>query len=127
MLITKNVPDENYDMYVGSTSLSLIERLSKHKYKSKLPYYKDSRFYHCLREVGLNKWNIKALFVHTCSKNEIKQYERKWIELLQANLNTNSPLLDEKSHKDRLVEVHKRNLAEKKYYCDICDKPFQSN
>ena len=124
--ITKKVSDDNYDMYVGWTCQTLSERFSQHKYQSKTHFCKDSRFYHRFRDVGPDNWNIKPLFVYTCSEDEMKQFEKKWIEILDADLNVKSPILDDKRKRDCTVKLYKRNLAEKKYYCEVCEKGFQS-
>ena len=56
--ITKKVPDENYDMYVGSTDRSLISTLNIYKHQSKhLPY---TKLYKRMQEVGPSKWEINA-------------------------------------------------------------------
>ena len=141
--IIKKVPDVNYDMYVGSTCLSLSVRLSKHKYKSSLQHAKNIKLYKRMREVGLGNWIIKPLFVYTCGKDEIRRYEKKYCEILQPDLNTYSPLrtVDEKKEykkkynveyrqnnkeviRQKKAEYHQENKKSKKYYCNICDKAF---
>ena len=47
--ITKKVPDENYDVYVGSTHTSLSTRLSKHKYESSERHAKNIKLYKRMR------------------------------------------------------------------------------
>ena len=125
--LTKKIPDENYDMYVGSTCKPLSKRLSHHKNYSKKVFIKDSKFYKRLREVGPDNWCIKPLLVHTCSKKDIRHFENKWIEILNADLNEKSPIQDDQTEKHRISKIRKRNIDEKKYYCDVCEKAFQSN
>ena len=80
-----------------------------------------------MRKVGLDNWIIRPIFERKCGKEEIRQCEKNWIELLQADLNTISPIQDDKRERDRMVKFYKRNLAEKKCYCNVCDKAFPCN
>ena len=107
--ITKIKKDENYDVYVGSTSQSLAERLRKHKVKarSNLPEYANNKFYNRILSVGLDAWEIKPLLVLECDRNEICKFERKWVELLEADLNTNSPFQTEDEYNEYQKEYQK--------------------
>ena len=83
-----------------------------------------------MREVGINNWKISPLFEKTCGKDEIRKFEKKWVEILDADLNTNLPV--NKSNEQKLKNVRTRrsrdrNLEEKKYFCEVCEKAFQSN
>ena len=125
--IPKKIPDDNYDVYVGSTCKPLSKRFIEHKLRSKIKPDKDSRYLKRLAEVGSDNWVIKLLFVNTCSKKEIRQFEKKWIRILDADLNMISPILDDERYKHQMIKLRKRNLEEKKYYCEVCEKPFQCN
>ena len=107
--ISKKVKDENYDVYVGSTSQSLAERLRKHKVKvrANLPEYANNKFYNRILSVGLDAWEIKPLLVLECDRNEIRKFERKWVELLEADLNTNSPFQTEDEYNEYKKEYKK--------------------
>ena len=80
-----------------------------------------------MKQVGLENWKIVPLFEKTCKKDEILKVEKKWIEILDADLNKKSPLIDDRRERDRVAIIYKRNIAEKKYYCEVCEKAFQTN
>ena len=71
---------------------------------------------------------MTALFEKQCGKDEIRKCENKWVEILDANLNTISPFLENnEKNNERVVRTQKRNVDEKKYFCSFCEKAFQSN
>ena len=109
--ITKKIKDENYDVYVGSTCLSLDERLRLHKVKAKanLSRNENNKFYKRMREAGLDAWEIKPLLVLLCDEKKIRRFERNWKETLEANLNTNSPLRTEEELKEYKREYYEQN------------------
>ena len=120
--ITKKVPNENCDMYVGSTHTSLSARLSHHRYNTK--QHAKNKLYKHMREVGHNNWNIKPLFLHTCSENEIRQYEKKFGELLEADLNTYSPVSEDVKRSANAQERFLKNLEQKRFFCNACQINF---
>ena len=61
--------------------------------------------------------------MHTCGQEEIRQCEKKWIGILDADLNMISPIQDDERDKYQ----NDKYLEEKKYYCEVCKKPFQCN
>ena len=82
--------DDGADIYVGSTSLPLPERLGAHKRHSKIG---SSKLYRRMDEVGPKKWEIIPLVVvPSCSKIEILNFEKSWIALLNPGLNINLPI-----------------------------------
>ena len=128
-VLSQKTPDENYDMYVGSTSRTMLERLAEHKSESKRR--KNSariKLYKRMTEVGLEEWKITPLFQNTCAKDEIRKFEKNWLEILDADLNTITPF-SKYNVKNREIAsiIKKRNVDEKKYFCDVCEKAFQSN
>ena len=98
--LTKRVPDENYDVYVGSTSLRLTERLQKQKSKAKHEKFGKSKVFKRMIEVGLENWMIVPLLTLDCTKEEIRSFERKWCELLEADLNTYSPFVSKEETRE---------------------------
>ena len=122
--ITKKVPDDNYDMYVGSTRTSLSGRLKIHRSHSSVQHAKNSKLYTRMREVGLDKWCIRPIFVHTCSENEIRQYEKKYCEILQPDLNTYSPVCEDVKRSANKKKRFSKNLEQKRFFCNTCQMCF---
>ena len=126
--LSKKIPDENYDVYVGSTCKPLSQRLSEHKADCKRrENNKNVKLYKRMTEVGLENWKIVPLFEKTYSIDEIRKAEKKWADILEADLNTNSQLSKNVRNRIRTAELYERNITEKKYYCDVCEKAFQGN
>ena len=48
-------------------------------------------------EVGITNWQILPLLSRTCSKKEIYKVEKKWVRVLNADLNTYSPIRKEET------------------------------
>ena len=107
--LTKRVPDENYDVYVGSTSLSIEERLRKQKSLAKQENRKKAKVFRRMNEVGLENWMIVPLLTLDCTKEEIRSFERKWFELLEADLNTNSPFTSKEEAREKQKAYHEAN------------------
>ena len=120
--ITKKVPDYNYDMYVGSTSMSLNLIFKIYKDQSKLLPY--TKLFKRMREVRLGKWEIIPLFCKECSLKEIDQIEKKYRKILQAHL----------SHWKRFEKDNEKRYKDdddkeryKKYYLDNKEKVLEKN
>ena len=64
--ITKKIPDEKYDVYVGLTSKKLSTRLSEHKSNCKRTFNKNSKINKRMRQVGVENWKIVPLFEKQC-------------------------------------------------------------
>ena len=62
-----------------------------------------------MREVGLENWQIVPLLTFACDKITIRNYEKSWHDLLNADLNTVSPVLDLKKRKDYMTNYRKLN------------------
>ena len=91
--------DKIYDgteIYVGSTSRSLRERLRKHRDRSKLEKYENTKLYKKMREVGVSNWGITPLLSLTCDKKTILELEKEKYDELNADLNTYSPVSENK-------------------------------
>jgi len=123
--ITKKVPDNNYDVYVGSTSKSLKDRFYIHKYHATLSSNANNKLYKRMTEVGLDKWEIKPLLVLKCNRDEICKFEKSCKEILEADLNTYSPInTTDEDNRYRVRKYNKKVIDDKRHYCDICDKAF---
>ena len=97
------------DSYIGSTSTSLESRLNWHKFSAKKKQYANTKVYRRINEVGWENWEIVPLLTLECTKNEILILERKWLEVLGADLNSRLPILTEEDRKKNQAEYRKRN------------------
>ena len=104
-VLSKKVPHEVYDVYVGSTTKPIKERLSTHKDCSLRACNEKNKLYTRMRQVGLENWKIVPIFVKTCSKEEILKVEKKFIQVLDANLNTNSPFPNDADYEKRIRAI----------------------
>ena len=85
------------DIYIGSTSKTLMERLKHHQYHSKIS---DSKFYTRMKEIGVKNWEIILLeVVPLCDKKEILILGKKHIEELKPDLNTYFPFRENNEKK----------------------------
>ena len=112
--LTKRIPDGNYDVYVGSTSRSLAKRLRCHKSEANQKRSEDRKVYRRMNEVGLNNWEIVPLLTLECTRDEIRAFERKWVEVLEANMNSISPMTTAEEVKRRKAEYREVNREEVK-------------
>lgn len=103
VLTRKNkADDDDTDMYVGSTSMPLNKRLCCHRCDAIRVGNENNRLYKRMCEVGLQNWEILPLLGRTCDIKTIYELERKWIDVVGADLNTNSPITtisEKKEHK----------------------------
>ena len=101
---TNKTEDDDSDIYVGSTSQPLPQRLARHMYSAKnfigLGFSEDSRLYVRMNEVGLGNWEILPLLSRTCGIKTIREIEKKWVRVLNAYLNSISPIRDEETMKE---------------------------
>ena len=149
--------DKIYDgteIYVGSTSKTLRERLSNHKSASKLEKHENIKLYVKMHEVGLDRWEIIPLLQRTCDKKTILEFEMEKCNELNADLNMRSPFLsfdDKKKYvanyyemnkekikerqagyyemnkekiKKQQADYYKLNKQQKIYHCEVCDISF---
>ena len=120
--------DIGRDIYVGSTSMNLKSRFREHKrncYHQK--FFVGNKLCDRMCQVGVENWTTRPLLTLECTKDVIRSFERMWCNILRCDLNMRIPLLnDNGKNKERVARVVKRNIEEKKYFCEVCDKPFQS-
>ena len=91
------------------------------------------------------------LLTFACDQKTIFEYERDWIQILNADLNMISPVTDRKKYKAeyrknnkdvirkrgaehyvanrgailrKQAEYRKNNVQNKVHHCDVCDKSF---
>ena len=90
---------DDADIYVGGTSQPLWKQLANHRYNAKnhLDDCKNNKLYVRMCEVGITNWQILPLLSRTCSKKEIYKVEKKWVRVLNADLNTYSPIRKEET------------------------------
>ena len=80
------------DSYIGSTSQSLERRLAAHRSRALRPGNENNKLYQRMREIGLRNWEIVPLLTLECTRDEIHAFEREWADLLEADLNSISPM-----------------------------------
>ena len=100
------------DSYVGSTSQSLERRLSDHKSHAKQKQNENCKLYKRILEVGLENWEIVPLLTLECTRDEIRAFEREWADLLEADLNSISPMATAEESSRRRVEYYASNREE---------------
>ena len=113
--------DDDTDIYVGSTSLPLERRFVLHRHTAKnfieVGCSENNRLYARMNEIGLENWEVLPLLARTCSKKDIYEVEKNWIRVLRADLNTNSPITNQKEYqaeyrknnKDAIRQYHEKN------------------
>ena len=110
--LTKRIADENYDVYVESTSMSLEKRLSYHKSDARQKRCAKPKIYQRMNEVGLNNWKIVPLLTLECTRDEIRSFERKWCEVLEADLNMRLPIISVEEVRGKKAEYYAANHQE---------------
>ena len=107
VLTRKNKADDgNNDIYVGSTE--------------------NNRLYKRMKEVGLDNWEILPLLSRTCDIKEIREAERNWLGILQADLNTVSPIISKEEKKVNSIIYRRIKVQTKRYYCSVCEISCES-
>ena len=104
------------NMYVGSTSQSIEKQLSEHRGHAKQKRNENRKLYRRMLEVGLENWEIVPLLTLKCSRDEIRAFEREWADLLEADLNSVSPMT---TAEEKRVAANRRCV---KYYVKNCGK-----
>ena len=130
------------DVYVGSTLKPLSVRLSEHRSRARGAGYENNPLYGRMREVGVDNWEITALFSRTCDKDTIRLAEREKFRELNADLNTRTPITTpeerrqhktdyRKMNKDKISKqmagYRKMNKDKKRHYCAICEVACESD
>ena len=152
MLCRKGKKEDGADIYIGSTSQPLKERLRCHKKKAKkfrmLGYSENNKLFTRMCEIGLQNWKMVPLLTFACVCFE---FEKQWIDLIGADLNMVSPITGRKEYKadyhqnnrdvilkrkaeyrminrDILLkkgrEFRENNVQNKIHHCVVCDKSF---
>ena len=151
MLCRKGKKEDGTDIYIGSTSQKLEERLRGHRKDAQIPRNVNNRLYVRMNGVGLQNWKIIPLLTFACNKNTILQFEKQWVDLIGADLNMRSPITDRKEYDAGYYlrnkkaiqqrhasyrEVNKQNILEQQagyrefnvqnkiHHCSVCDKSF---
>ena len=151
---TNKDDDDDTDIYVGSTSQPLNDRLRRHLYAAlKRVDCENNKLYIRMRTVGLQNWEIIPLLSRTCDIKTICEVERKWCGIMHADLNTLSPIttLAERrqqqadyyeANKEAILKRHtayretnKEAIRQKRetikqnkvHYCELCEYACGSN
>ena len=75
-------------------------------------------------EIGLGNWEILPLLSRTCDRKTIRELERKWIGVIQADLNTFLPIISKEERKENQMKYHKLNKQNNVYRCNVCENPL---
>ena len=74
-----------------------------------------------MREVGLRNWEVLSLLSRTCNIKTIRELERKYVGVLQADLNTLMPIISKEEKKEGQIIYRRVNVQTKRYYCIVCE------
>ena len=118
--------DDGTDIYVGSTLKPLGKRFAIHRCDATRPGNENNRLYKRMREVGLGNWEILPLLSRTCDLRTIREVERKWLGVIQADLNTLSPITSKEEKNGNQVIYCRINVQAKRYYCGVCEISCES-
>ena len=120
VLTRKNKADgDDSDIYVGSTSRSLEQRLCCRRCDAIRPGNENNRLYKRMREVGLENWEILPLLSRTCGIKTIREVERKWLGVIQADLNTLSPITSKEEKRGNKIIYRRINVQTKRHYSSV--------
>ena len=118
------------DLYVGYTT-EFTNRKSMHKTHCNLETHKNYnvKLYQMIRDNGgWSNWSMIEIEKYPCAdSNEARARERYWYEILNANLNTVCPFLNEEEKKINARASAKKHYEEnkdknQKYYEENRDK-----
>tara|TARA_R110000772_G_scaffold104828_1_gene206330 strand:+ start:567 stop:977 length:411 start_codon:yes stop_codon:yes gene_type:complete len=105
-------PDHS-ESYIGST-INLKNRVYTHRAMSKIS---NNKLYSFIKKTDtFNNFIFEILVEINCSKLELLKLEKKFIEILKPELNSNTPYLTKEESKQKSNEYKKE-----KKYCDICN------
>ena len=78
----------NDDIYVGSTTQKLCERMRDHRYCVNNNKKKDRPLYKAFRELGIEHFFIELIEKCPCNdKDELRKKEGEWIRELKPSMN----------------------------------------
>ena len=96
-----------------------------------------------MQNVDKHNREIIPILSRICNKDTIHKLEKEWCDILNADLNSNSPFtnfntkskeyfanyreLNKEKINQQIAKCHKSNIQNKIYHCGVCDKPFESN
>ena len=110
-------------IYIGSTTVSLSRRLTKHKATAKAtPSFAHRHF----NTIGWDKVRIVLIENVTCfNKEQLIQREQHYIDLLKPSLNTRPAYVDclHGRRHNNCIECHGTSICihnKQKAYCKIC-------
>ena len=76
------------DIYIGSTTQLLSQRMAKHRHNSKYDSYQSIKLYKCFHEHGIDNFNIELVENCDCNnKEELNAREGYYIRELKPTLN----------------------------------------
>ena len=84
--------DFGRDVYVGSTSQTLAQRLSNHKTDCLRIGNEENKLYVRMREVGLDKWITRPLLTLESTRDVIRTFEKMWCKIINTDLNSYDPM-----------------------------------
>ena len=109
--------DFGRDVYVGSTSQTLAQRLSNHKTDCLRIGNEENKLYVRMREVGLDKWITRPLLTLESTRDVIRTFEKMWCKIINTDLNSYDPM---RSATERL----QNNKDNKRFFCEVCKMTF---
>ena len=112
------------DVYVGSTSKTLRERLWDHRGEATRIGNENNRLYRRMREVGVGNWEMISLLSTESDKKTILELEMEKCNELNADLNTYSPISGFENKKDYFANYRELNKQKGRYHCETCGKFF---
>ena len=91
VLCRTDKPEDGTDIYIGSTSWPLKERMWEHRYSAKKfkrrGRSENNRLYKRMVDVGIYNWRLIPLVTFACNQKTIFEFERDWIQVLRTDLN----------------------------------------
>jgi arylsulfatase A-like enzyme len=133
---------DGLNKYIGSTSLTLPQRIAIHRYKTK--HFGNTHLYRFFREVGFDNCKCEVLEeVMYNNKLELLQREKHYIDTVEPTLNKNQAGLnvkdnmkqyikdyyDKEENKERRKQYNNKYYHEKnkeklleKVFCECCNK-----
>ena len=104
----------NDDIYVGSTSLKLCERMRDHRRTIKHHRKQHLPLYNAFREHGIDNFFIELIEKYPCNDvEELRQKEGEYIINMKPTLNTRVPGRSDKDCRKLYYENNKELLLQK--------------
>ena len=101
VLCRTDKPEDGTDLYIGTTSQPLKERLRSHRKnarKFKMLGKEGNKLFSRMNDIGVWNWNIIPLVMFACDQKIIFEFERDWIQILKTDLNMIFPVTDRKKY-----------------------------